>query len=139
MYALKTYNMANLMTKERETKSYVSEQIEILPENIGEMPGAEAAPLLERAALRTEVLGWKGEFWDGLRENLRGAGVWVESQGADTTKKALRLITAASFVAASFSACAKGPTPYVPSETAPRATDVSPNPHFNRNSNSNPL
>ena len=116
-------NMTEDMRKETETR----EPVEILPENIGEMPGVEAAPLLERAALRTEVLGWGGEFGKGLRENLRGAKAWVESQSAEATKKALKVIISASFVAASLSACAKGPsTPYIPSETAPRVTEVSP-------------
>jgi lysophospholipase L1-like esterase len=110
------------MTKETE----IREPVEILPKNIGGMTAVETAPLLERAALRTEVLGWKGEFWDGLRENLRGAKAWVESQGAEATKKTLRVITTAAFVTTCFSACAKGPsTPYIPSETAPRVTEVS--------------
>jgi hypothetical protein len=100
--------MAENMTKDMEMGREISESVEILPENIGELPVIEAAPLLERAASRTEVLGWKGEFWDGLRKNLRGAKAWVESQGAEATKKTLRAITTASFVAASLSACAKG-------------------------------
>jgi hypothetical protein len=104
-----------------------SESVEILPDNIGEIPAIEAVPLLERAALRTETLGWGREFGEGLRQNLRGAKAWVEAQRAEVTKKTLSVIVSASFIAASLSACAKGPnTLYIPSETAPRVTEVSP-------------
>jgi len=114
------------MTKEMETRRD-SEPIEILPEDIGKMPALEAAPLLERAASRTETLGWGGEFGNGLRQNLRGAKAWVEAHGAEATKKALSVITTVSFVTASLSACAKGSdTPYIPSETSSRVTEVSP-------------
>ena len=117
--------MAGDMRKEMER----GEPVEIMPENIGEMPALEATPLLERAALRTEVLGWKGELWVGLRENLRGIKAWVDSQGAEATKKTLSVITTASFVAASVSACVNGPsTPEIPSDTAPRVIEVSPTP-----------
>lgn len=107
-------------------KEFSPEAVEILPENIGDMPTYAAVPLLERAASRTEVLGWVGEFSDGLRENLRGAAAWVKAIGPEASKKALSLITTVSFVTASVSACAKGPgIPYPITETAPRVTEIS--------------
>jgi hypothetical protein len=115
--------MGDDMRKEMER----GESVEILPENIGEMPALKAAPLLERAASRTEVLGWGGEFWEGLRENLRGAKAWVESHGAEATKKTLSAITTAAFVTTCFSACVNVPiTPDIPSITAPGVTEVTP-------------
>jgi lysophospholipase L1-like esterase len=108
-------------------KEFSPESVEILPENIGDMPAFDAAPLLERAASRTEVLGWVGEFADGLRKNLRGAAAWVKAVGPEVSKKTLSAVATAAFVAASFSACANGPsTQRVFTETAPRVTEVSP-------------
>jgi hypothetical protein len=115
------------MTKEMETRDGISEPVEILPEGIGEMPATEAAPLLERAASRTETLGWGGEFGKGLRENLRGASAWIKSSGADASKKILSLVTTATFLTSCISASAKGlNVPDVPSETSPRVMEVSP-------------
>lgn len=110
-------------------KEFGPESVEILPESIGDMQAFDAVPLLKRAADRTEVLGWVGEFADGLRENLRGAAAWVKAVGPEVSKKTLAAVTTAAFVAASLSACAKGPstsTQPVYTETAPRVTEVSP-------------
>lgn len=108
-------------------REFRTEAVEILPENIGDMPASDAAPLLERAASRTEVLGWVGEFASGLRENLRGAAAWVKAVGPEVSKKTLALVTSAAFVASSISACQAGPvTPVIPSETSPRITEISP-------------
>jgi lysophospholipase L1-like esterase len=108
-------------------KEFGPESVEILPENIGDMQASEAAPLLERAASRTEDLGWVGEFADGLRENLRGAAAWVKAVGPEVSKKTLSAVATAAFLAASFSACANGPsTQRIFTETDPRVTEVSP-------------
>jgi len=49
------------MPKEMETRREISERIEILPEDIANMPALEAAPLLARASSRTRRPGDCGQ------------------------------------------------------------------------------
>jgi hypothetical protein len=126
IFDIKAYNTL-MIIKEMEMRSEISKDIEILTGGIGEIPATETVPFLERAAIRTKVLGWKGEFWDGLRQNLEGASVWIKTEKAGLVKKTLSAVVGISFLTTVTSACAKGPgTPYIPSETAPRVMEVSP-------------
>lgn len=114
------------MTKEMET-AQGSEPTEILPESISKMPAAEAAPLLARASSRIHTLGWKGEFWDGVRENFDGASAWIKAGKANLVKKTLSAVTGVSLLTSMVSACTNGPGPVIiPSETSPRIREVSP-------------
>lgn len=102
------------------------ESVEILPENIGSLPSSEAAPLLNRAASRIDILRPKSEFWEGLKENLKGASAWIDAKKGEISSKTLRAVAGASLVATMVAACAKPPeSPYLPTE-APRFTEVIP-------------
>ena len=114
------------MPKEMETGTRTSEPIEILPESIGKIPALEAAPLLARASSRIHTLGWKGEFWNGVRENLEGASAWIKAEKVNLVKKTLSAVTGASLLASMVS-CTNGQGPVIiPSETSPRTKEVSP-------------
>jgi len=85
------------------------EGIEILPYNIGDLPSSEAAPLLDRAASRLEILqgGRLSEFWQGVTENLHGAGAFIKAEKSKIASTTLKLVAGVSFVA-TISACARG-------------------------------
>jgi hypothetical protein len=115
------------MAKEMEPKSENSEPIEVIPEGIGSLTAAEAAPLLERASSRIQTLGWKGEFWDGVKENLKGAATWIKAEKAGIVKRSLSVVVGVSFLTTTISACSNGPgIVATPSETGPVATEVVP-------------
>jgi len=103
-----------------------SEILEILPLDIGDLPAGEAAPLLERAVSRIEIVKPENEFWQGMRENLEGAASYIKAKKGELASKTFRAIAGASLVTSMVSACAKSPeNPAVLPPTEPIATLVS--------------
>lgn len=96
-----------------------TEPVEILPENIGELPSSETPRLLERAAVRLEITRPKTEFWEGMKENLRGAAGFLEAQKKQLGSKALRAVIGASLVSTMLSACSSPQAPELPPTEQP--------------------
>src|SRR4030042_4499382 len=102
------------------------EPVEILPSNIGEMKPGEVVPILTRAAFRIDIVRPKNDFWNGMRENLRGAAAYLETQKSKIASKTFRVVAGASLVATMVSACARQvETSGIPLQTSPVATEVS--------------
>ncbi|HJX59399.1 MAG TPA: hypothetical protein VJ481_02485 [Patescibacteria group bacterium] len=103
------------------------EPVEILPSNIGEMKPGEVVPILTRAASRIDIVRPKNDFWNGMKENLRGAAAYLEAQKSKIASKTFRVVAGASLVATMVSACARSvETANIPPETLPIATEVFP-------------
>lgn len=79
--------------------------IEILPPDIGGLPSMKAVPLLERAASRLEIIKPKNPFWQGMVENIRGAGAFLKTKRSEIGSTAFRTVAGASFVATMVAAC----------------------------------
>lgn len=115
------------MTNSLLEREYI-ERIEILPANIGELAASEAAPLLERAALRIGIIKPKDEFWEGMTENLRGAASYIKAEKAKLASKTFRAISGASLVGTMVAACARPPESPIALTPLEPTTEVSAQP-----------
>ncbi len=110
----------------KEVEIQRPEPVEILPTNVGSLSSKEAAPLLNRAASRIDIVKPKTSFWDGMKENLKGAAAYLDAKKNQLASKTFRAIAGASLVAIMVSACARpteGDFP-LPTQTLPTATEV---------------
>src|SRR3989304_10530189 len=100
---------------------------EILPPDIGQLKVNEAAPLLDRAVSRIDIVRPKTAFWKGMVENLQGAAAFVSAKKDKLGSKAFRLVAGASLVTTMVSACARPNEPAITLEpTQTRITEVAP-------------